>query len=143
LTITAISQGVKAERYGRALVTVSAMIRRSIVVPPRLAEAHAIVTEACERIEELESEVSPLTESEVQAIVREELRAVAPAPAPLLCTIPYASKVTGISVDTLRSWIASGRLPRRTKGAVLNSKRPTYLVCLDEIKAAAAGKKKY
>jgi hypothetical protein len=62
------------------------------------------------------------------------------APAPLLCTIPEASKIVGIGVDTLRAWVASGRLPRRTKGAGSKPKRATFLVNVDEIRAAAEGK---
>jgi hypothetical protein len=66
-----------------------------------------------------------------------------PAPAPsvtpptMFCTIPVASKVTSIGVETLRAWVASGRLPRRMKGAAKNPKRPTFLVSIEEVRAAA------
>ncbi len=83
----------------------------------------------------------------VRQIVREEMAKLGGTPTrlervdPLLLTVPQAAKLTGISVDTLRLWINEGRLPYRSKSGVANPKRPTFLVNLDEVKAASEGRR--
>lgn len=87
----------------------------------------------------------PSFEDLVRAIVREELAEAGTAPhmeysQALLMSVPQAAKATGISVDTLRMWIADGRLPRRLRNAEPNPKHPVYLVSISEIRAVAEGR---
>ncbi len=84
-------------------------------------------------------------EETIRTIVREELAKAGASPAnghvqPLLVSVPVAAEMTGISKDTLRSWIGQGKLPRRTKSAEANPKRPTFLVNVDEVRAVAEGR---
>jgi hypothetical protein len=83
----------------------------------------------------------------VRSIVREEISKLGNAAPtgnsalqPLLMTVSDAADATGISKETLRTWIGEGLLPRRTKSALANPKRPTFLVSLDEVRAVAEGR---
>ncbi|WP_373047221.1 helix-turn-helix domain-containing protein [Vulgatibacter sp.] len=66
--------------------------------------------------------VITITADELREIIREELRAAqaAPAAAPPsrdgYLSVPAAAKYASVSAETIRDWIASGRLPRRKAG---------------------------
>jgi hypothetical protein len=84
-------------------------------------------------------------EETIRTIVREELAKAGASPAnghvqPLLMSVPVAAEMTGIGADTIRAWIAQGKLPRRTKSALATAKRVTFLVNVDEVRAVAEGR---
>ena len=93
----------------------------------------------------LERGVAVSIEETIRSIVREELAKGGAANEvhqlrPLLVTVPVAAEMTGISKDTLRTWLGQGKLPRRVKSAQANPKRPTFLVNVDEVRAVAEGR---
>lgn len=82
-----------------------------------------------------------MIDERVRAVVAEELRrhglANPQRDERLLYTVPEAAKLTSMSAEHLRRWIAEGRLTRRVKNP--DSRKPAFLVSLDEIRRAAAG----
>ena len=58
-----------------------------------------------------------LTEEEVRALVREEVRrALGEATAPDSLTTEQAADAAGVTPKTIRQWIADGRLPASHRG---------------------------
>lgn len=73
----------------------------------------------------------------VRDVLREELRAalaeLKPQPAGEFLTIRQASEVAKVAPDTLRRWIAAGRLRAHRAGRVLRIARPALEAFLAEV----------
>lgn len=89
-----------------------------------------------------EAVLGPALMQAVRDLIREELRArgaapeAAPVPVRRPLTVPKAAKETGVSEETIRELVHTGRIPRRLAGANPDPKRPTFLVYVDEVLAA-------
>ena len=94
-------------------------------------------------IEALGASVAALVEQIVERKLQERLASGAlvasarSAPAPRPVQVPEAARLTGIGEDAIREWIGCRLIPRRLAGRGTDPKRATYVVTVEEVRAAA------
>lgn len=93
-----------------------------------------------------ETLLGPALAGAVRDLVREELQRVGAAAAPastvpeLLSPAQASKRLNGRpGEDTIRKWIAAGRITPRLNNLSKNPRRPNYLVTIEEVLAAMAG----